>query len=283
MIVILMIVFWVNWGLAQYDSVDYYEWSLSLNSFQQKSLPSVQEKATKDQIWENSGPFSQCGQDLFVLHISNHMKNGYFIELAANDYYSGSNSFYIERNYDWKGICIEPNPEYHERLLRYRTCKLYTNPVSAVIGQNISFRLEEYNSIVVATHNETVFEAHAGDVTLTSVTLESILDHAKAPNVIDYLSLDVEGHELYVVKHFNFQKYKFMVMTVERPVRHVHHILSHHGYWWIHQICDFGDVVYVHMSHPNITYLLDTYRMNANSDWENNHHDYMRIPAYKGK
>lgn len=49
------------------------------------------------------------------------------------------------------------------------------------------------------------------------VTLEEVLDRFDAPSVIDYLSLNVEGAETYVMAGFPFHKYMFKVMTVERP------------------------------------------------------------------
>ena len=59
-------------------------------------------------------------------------------------------------------------------------------------------------------------------------SLLSILDEAKAPRTIEYLSLDIEGAELYVMEHFPFDTYTFLVITVERPRRleqkHVYHL-----------------------------------------------------------
>ena len=46
-----------------------------------------------------------------------------------------------------------------------------------------------------------------------------IYENNKIKNVIDYLSIDTEGSEYEILKNFNFDKYKFNVITVER-----HHI-----------------------------------------------------------
>lgn len=258
----------------------YHEWTGE--TFETKQLPGVQEKAAAAQIWRDKGPFSQCGQDTFLLNHTHYKKKGYFVDLAANDYHTISNTFYVERDYEWDGICIEPNPEYLPGLLQHRNCKIYVNPVGLVMGETVSFRYSEGMGTITATSNETIYQADKGDVKLLAVTLESILDHAKAPAIIDYLSLDVEGHELYVLKHFNFHKYRFMFITIERPIKHLHHILANHGYWWVYRICDFGDVVYVHKTHPDFASIMDSYRLTANSDWEEHTHPYMREPAYKG-
>ena len=45
---------------------------------------------------------------------------------------------------------------------------------------------------------------------ISGQSLQEILKKAKAPKIIDYLSLDVEGAELEVLKNFPFKKYKFL-------------------------------------------------------------------------
>jgi hypothetical protein len=52
-------------------------------------------------------------------------------------------------------------------------------------------------------------------VELTTTTLGDILDRAKAPNFIHYISLDIEGAELEALKGFPFSKYKVGAFTVE--------------------------------------------------------------------
>lgn len=118
------------------------------------------------------------------------------------------------------------------------------------------------------------------DIKLISTTLESILKFSSAPSVIDFLSLDVEGHEYYVFKSFDFSLYKFLVMSIERPKHKLHHLLASNGYWWIHTACDFGDVIYLHESHPKFHELIAQYRPSATTLWENDEHPYLLKPPY---
>ena len=50
--------------------------------------------------------------------------------------------------------------------------------------------------------------------------MRSILQMHMAPSVIDYLSLDVEGHEYEILKDFPFDEYKFRCITVEHNEPH---------------------------------------------------------------
>ena len=50
-----------------------------------------------------------------------------------------------------------------------------------------------------------------------TVPLLEILERFDAPETIDYLSLDIEGAEYFVMENFPLDRYTFKVMTVERP------------------------------------------------------------------
>ena len=48
--------------------------------------------------------FSQLNQDKNVLSFYNYKKGLYFIDIGANDGKTLSNTFLLEKDYDWKGI-----------------------------------------------------------------------------------------------------------------------------------------------------------------------------------
>jgi len=69
--------------------------------------------------------YSQARQDEVVLSLLRNKTNGYFVDLASNDATSLSNSYALERHYEWKGLCIEPNPAYWYNLTHARqNCEL---------------------------------------------------------------------------------------------------------------------------------------------------------------
>ena len=59
------------------------------------------------------------------------------MDLASNDYSFLSNTQGLERYQGWKGVCIEPNPQYHDNLLAKRRCTLVTNPVYSVNNHEV--------------------------------------------------------------------------------------------------------------------------------------------------
>ena len=74
--------------------------------------------------------FSQVHQDEIVVDLLG--RNGYFIDLAANDAREFSNTLALERSYGWTGLCIEPNPVYWYGL-SHRKCTV----VGALVGGDI--------------------------------------------------------------------------------------------------------------------------------------------------
>jgi hypothetical protein len=62
-----------------------------------------------------------------------------------------------------------------------------------------------------------------------------------APKIIDYLSLDVEGHEFEILKNFPFEEYKIRCITVEHNEPHqgselrikIRRLLEANGYEFI--------------------------------------------------
>ena len=51
-------------------------------------------------------------------------RNGYFIDLAAADGITGSNTFFLERYLGWDGLLFEPNPNFKSIIEANRTSKL---------------------------------------------------------------------------------------------------------------------------------------------------------------
>jgi hypothetical protein len=66
-----------------------------------------------------------------------------------------------------------------------------------------------------------------------AVSLAAVLRKHRAPEEIDYLSLDVEGFEYEIMRTFPFDEYRFGCLGIERPSRELHELLSNHGYHFV--------------------------------------------------
>lgn len=205
--------------------------------------------------------------------------NGFFIDLAANDAVWASNTFALEQHFGWKGknstmphlliiafdsrahpfrpysnkpagICIEPNPQYWTRLA-FRKCHVLGSFVGANNGDEVTVRLGEaahgpYSGIVGNDFDNKRAKEKDKEKRYTA-SLLSILKMFNAPPMIDYLSLDVEGAETFIMKAFPFDQYKFKCLTIERPSEELQQLLNRHGY---KKLTDLkrGDTLWGHSS-----------------------------------
>ena len=51
--------------------------------------------------------YSQVGQDKWVCEYFNYKKGGFFLDIGAADGITINNTYYLEKELEWKGICIE--------------------------------------------------------------------------------------------------------------------------------------------------------------------------------
>jgi len=184
--------------------------------------------------------YSQIGQDKWVHSIIGNKQDGYFIELGACDGVYLSNTLFFERELGWNGICIEPNDAYFGTLKNNRKCNLSSELVSSESYRVVDFSICEAAS-GIADENIGPFTSKTNTVKKVTKTLADILDSVNAPTIIDYLSLDVEGHEYSILSTFPFDKYKFRCMTVEHNEPHqgpkqqmlIREILEKNGYTYV--------------------------------------------------
>lgn len=178
-------------------------------------------------------------------------KDGFFVDLAAADGVTGSNTLFLEKYLGWKGILFEPNPNYKKLIESHRTSPLVTDCVTDKAGELVKFRIDngQLGGIVgddfdnrLEVRGRQLKSAQIIDVPTT--TLQSELDKFSAPKIIDFLSLDVEGAEYLVLKNFPFDKYKFKMATIERPNVELDLLLDANGYIQIRHL--HYDVVYAH-------------------------------------
>jgi hypothetical protein len=150
---------------------------------------------------------SQYGQDKWIIEeLFPQLKNGYFVDLAAGDGVFLSNTYLLEKQFGWDGICIEPNSTSFNKLKSVRNC-ICDNSVVLQDGFEVNF--VEYEMITDYEHLLSGVEgASSANVPIKSKSkrlsksLNSILNEYNAPSTIHYISMDIEGSEIYVLQDF---------------------------------------------------------------------------------
>ena len=155
-------------------------------------------------------------------------RNGVFIDIGAADGDYLSNSWFFEKELAWKGICFEPMPSSFQKLVRNRKCIC----INACIAQEegiVKFRqiegpVGEMWSGIEANYDQrhiAMIEASAKEkgesfkiIDVPALVLNDVLEKNKIYH-IDFLSLDIEGGELQVLKSIDFKKFYIAALTVE--------------------------------------------------------------------
>lgn len=159
--------------------------------------------------------YSQIGQDINVINYFNHKKNGYFVDIGATDGIEINNSYLLEKKYDWKGICIEPQQKYWNDLNKNRNSIKDNSLLYSVKGLEMDFSNAGVLGGITSHINKRRKVKKSKKVKLKTETLNNILDKYNAPRFIDYVSLDTEGSEFEILKGIDFNKYKFGYLNIE--------------------------------------------------------------------
>ncbi len=146
---------------------------------------------------------SQIGQDKWVAEYFNQKKDGFFLDIGAYDGVWWNNTYYLEKELGWKGICFEAGLPHYQKLAKNRTCICVRTFVSDKIGIT-QYEAPNYGGT-----------RRLGPMNVSESTLQVLLPAYQVPNVIDYISIDVEGVEVKVLNGFPFDKYEVGLWTIE--------------------------------------------------------------------
>jgi FkbM family methyltransferase len=196
---------------------------------------------------------SQLGQDKEVLQTYNFKKHGFFVEIGANDGVRLSNTLLLERDYGWKGICVEPDPIVFEKLVKNRKSLCVQKAMFNVSDTTVSFSVNP-NSLLsgISTHIIDAFNDVASNVIeVSTINMNDLLDKNNAPKFIEYLSLDTEGTEFEILESTDFTKYTFGVIHVEHNYQverrqKIRSLLEKNGYVFFKEVR--WDDSYIHSS-----------------------------------
>jgi FkbM family methyltransferase len=171
--------------------------------------------------------FSQYQQDRLIDFFFNAKNNGVFLDIGAHDGISFSNTYFLEKERHWKGICIEPIPSVFEKLKENRNCIVENCCISDVNG-NVTFRevtgpdmlsgivdfFDETHLIRIENEIKMFPDGGYKDISVNSYNINDLLEKYNCYS-IDYCSIDTEGVEYQIVKSIDFERFKIKAFSIE--------------------------------------------------------------------
>lgn len=187
--------------------------------------------------------------------------NGFYIELGANDGLTQSNTAFFEFHRNWSGVLIEPSPSAFEKCRVNRPKSACFN-YACVADSTTEFISGDFNGNLMSS----IDGKRCGSSQLVNVpctTLESILDKIGGDPDIDFMSLDVGGYELEILKGLKLEKYTPNFILIEIYNK------------------DYTNIIrYMHDHNYACVLNFSNYNRIDNPHWDGEHNDYLFVHNY---
>ena len=169
------------------------------------------------------------GVDRKLAAIAGH-ERGFFVEAGANDGITQSNTFFLEKRRQWRGLLVEADPRLCAKCRRARpasatvqaglvgpdyrgsTVELYEAGLMSFVAGSLTSAAQERQLSAARRFAQKVT---GKTITVPARTLGQVLEAAGAPQEFDLLSLDVEGHEPTVLKGVDLDRWRPRLICVE--------------------------------------------------------------------
>ena len=202
-------------------------------NLQDLEKPYVVRGIVRKRIWDclrklgqNSDYFSEAGQDMLVKeNFFKDQKSGFFLEIGAFNGIEGSNCYHFEKFMNWQGIAVEASPLQFERLKKNRNCELINAALASENKQVEFFEIVEgftqmsgINNINFQNSLERIKKNSNSKI--NKIKIESKTFNKLIPNdqIIDLISIDIEGNEFEVLKSIDFDEYQIKVIIIENNI-----------------------------------------------------------------
>jgi FkbM family methyltransferase len=157
---------------------------------------------------------------------------GYFVEVGANEPRLRSQTWHLEQA-GWTGVLIEPQPDLADKLRAMRSAKVFAVACSA--PEHAGRKLPLHVAGPLSSLDRAGMAPGAVTERVIEVpirTLDSVLAEADAPEGFDFLSMDVEGHEIEVLRGFDIGRWRPRLILLEDHVGDLrkHRFLKEAGY-----------------------------------------------------
>lgn len=167
--------------------------------------------------------YSQTGEDAVIRSLLDESTPGFYIDVGCHDPIRASNtlSLYL---HGWRGINIDANPRLIDRFRRIRRRDVAV--CAAISDQEHARVFHEFEDERVSTISAEVLPEwqakwkKRGERVVITRRLDAVLDEQMAAQTeIGLLSVDVEGHDLNVLRSIDLDRFRPKLIVVE-----MHHL-----------------------------------------------------------
>ena len=163
--------------------------------------------------------FSKSGDDIQLMKLINQTQPGAYVDIGCWDPIKASNTYYFYLR-NWKGICIDPNPELKNLYKQFRPKDIFINSGIGSSNTYLDYYMFEessmnsFSSDFVLKHKDTL--KIINKVNMPLYTLEEVLERNDISKWrLDFFDIDAEGFDLDVLKTNNWNKFRPKIIVIE--------------------------------------------------------------------
>lgn len=177
--------------------------------------------------------YSQEGEDLILRRLFDGRRAGFYVDVGAHHPLRFSNTYFFYR-LGWRGIDIEPDPEIALAFRLFRPRDLYLQAgVAESPGKLTYFRFDDaalntFDRELARQREQVAGRRALPPLEVPVERLDGILDRLLPPStVIDFLSVDVEGMDLAVLRSNDWARFRPRCVLAEAlSQRSVEHLMQ---------------------------------------------------------
>ncbi|RVB80574.1 MULTISPECIES: FkbM family methyltransferase [unclassified Mesorhizobium] len=194
----------------------------------------------------------QLLQDIVCSIVHRQKRCGYFVEVGVGDGEKYSNTLMLERDFGWHGVLAEPATMFHDSIRKLRSAVLDARAIGQTNGRMLFEQDEKIGELSGLVGKSKVRENSSNSrYDVDVINFDEFLEEHRAPDEIDYISIDTEGSELSVINGLSLKNRRIWFFTVEHNfdkgrIRAYEEIFSKFGYRRILPSVSAFDSWYVH-------------------------------------
>lgn len=192
-----------------------------------------------------------------ILEYISNIDNGFYIEAGAYDGVLQSNTKFLEEEYNWTGILIEPSPKVFLELEKNRPNNINVNKCLVSPWHNSKTIKGAFDNGPMSSVGNIRNLKNVELIDVECDTLENILDYYDIQK-IDFMTVDTEGYELEVLQGLNLLKHRPLYIMIEIYENQKNELFQF-----------MEDMNYILLE--NIT----NYNLLDNPGWDGSHNDYL--------
>jgi FkbM family methyltransferase len=209
------------WNKPRFDLLEIVVISLSMAVFLHVLILRHFYPAPPERLWFSNtyGPAhnSQYEEEWLIRDFFHDRRNGFFVDVGANDYRVFSNTYYLETALGWSGLAIEPQRQYEGDYHRYRPrSRFLPFFISDVSNQEATMYYVKNNPFVTSSDKAFTeqYGTDAGELHAPTITLNDLFARESVTK-IDLLSVDIELGEPKALKGLDIDRFRPALVCIE--------------------------------------------------------------------